>query len=54
MKRRLFAEITEGFDALAKQRAGKATLRSVEVSVKSTPEVTAVNKGNKGTLTLFR
>ena len=41
MKRKLFAEITEGFDALAKQRAGKTTLRSVQVSTKSAPEVTA-------------
>jgi putative transcriptional regulator len=41
MKRNLFAEISEGFDALAKQRAGKVTLRTVAVEVKPTPEVSA-------------
>ena len=41
MKRNLFTEISEGFDALAKQRAGKVTLRTVEVEVKPTPEVSA-------------
>lgn len=42
MKRNLFAEISEGFDALAKQRAGKATLRTVEVVAKPAPEVDAL------------
>lgn len=30
MKRKLFAEVSEGFEALAKQRTGSATLRTVE------------------------
>lgn len=30
-KRNLFAELTEGFDALADARAGKQTLRTHEV-----------------------
>jgi hypothetical protein len=29
-KRRLFAEVSEGFEALAEHRAGKTTLRTVE------------------------
>ena len=41
MKRNLFAEISEGFDALANQRRGKTTLRTLEVEVKPTPEVSA-------------
>ena len=41
MKRNLFNEISEGFDALSKHRTGKATLRSVEVSVKAAPEIAA-------------
>ena len=36
-KRNLFAEISEGFDALAKQRLGKTTLRTVEVETKPAP-----------------
>lgn len=40
-KRDLFAELTEGFDALADQRAGKLTLRTHEVEWLPTPEVTA-------------
>ena len=40
MKRNLFNEITEGFDALEKQRKGKLTLRSTEVEAKPAPEVT--------------
>jgi probable addiction module antidote protein len=31
MKRKLFAELSEGFEALAEQRAGKTTLPTVEV-----------------------
>ena len=42
MKRNLFNEISEGFDALAQQRAGKTTLRTVEVEVKPVPEVPAM------------
>ena len=33
-KRNLFAEITEGFDALAAARKGKKTLRTTEVELK--------------------
>ena len=32
-KRNLFAEIAEGFDALASERAGKQTLRTHKVEV---------------------
>lgn len=41
MKRNLFAEISEGFEALAKQRQGKTTLRSCEVEAKPAPVLTA-------------
>lgn len=41
MKRRLFAEISEGFEALVECRAGKTTLRTVEVESKPVPEVSA-------------
>lgn len=37
-KRDLFAELSEGFDALASARAGKLTLRTHEMELK--PEVT--------------
>lgn len=40
-KRNLFAEMTEGFDALAAARAGKQTLRTHEVELRPAPEVTA-------------
>jgi putative transcriptional regulator len=40
-KRDLFAELTEGFEALAHERAGKLTLRTHEVEWLPTPEVTA-------------
>ncbi|MBI5898993.1 MAG: transcriptional regulator [Rhodocyclales bacterium] len=40
-KRNLFAEIAEGFDALAEERAGKRTLRTYEVESKPAPEVSA-------------
>ena len=40
-KRNLFAEIAEGFDALANERAGKQTLRTHKVKVQPLPEVTA-------------
>ena len=40
-KRNLFAEIAEGFDALAEERVGKRTLRTYEVELKPAPEVSA-------------
>ena len=40
-KRNLFAELAEGFDALAEERAGKRTLRSHVVESKPAPEVSA-------------
>jgi putative transcriptional regulator len=40
-KRRLFDELTEGFDALAKARAGKLTLRVHELEMNPAPRVTA-------------
>lgn len=40
-KRKLFAEIAEGFEALADERTGKRTLRTYEVESKPAPEVTA-------------
>lgn len=41
MKRNLFAEIKEGFEALAEERQGKRTLITHEVETKPTPEVNA-------------
>jgi putative transcriptional regulator len=41
MKRNLFSELTEGFDALAAERQGKITLKRHEVDVKPVPEVSA-------------
>ena len=38
-KRKLFAELTEGFDALAVSRKGKKTLRTTEVALKPAAEV---------------
>lgn len=40
-KRNLFAELSEGFDALAEQRAGKRTLRTHEVALMPAPEISA-------------
>ena len=40
-KRNLFAEIAEGFDALASERAGKQTLRTHKVEVQPSPEVSS-------------
>jgi putative transcriptional regulator len=40
-KRNLFAEIAEGFEALADERAGKRTLRTHAVDMKPAPEVSA-------------
>ncbi len=36
-KRDIFAELTEGFDALGKQREGKLTLRTFKVQSKPAP-----------------
>jgi hypothetical protein len=41
MKRNLFAELTEGFDALKAHREGKRTLRTHAVARKPAPTVTA-------------
>ncbi len=41
MKRRLFDEIAEGIDDLAKQRQGKRTLRTHRVEIKPVPTVKA-------------
>lgn len=38
-KRNLFAEIAEGFDALADERAGKQTLRTHKVEARPSPEL---------------
>ena len=40
-KRNLFAELTEGFYALAEERTGKRTLRTHEVELKLAPEISA-------------
>ena len=40
-KRNLFAEMTEGLDALAAARKGKKTLRTTEVTLKPVVEVSA-------------
>ena len=40
-KRNLFAELAEGFDALAEERSGKVTLRSHRIENAAAPEVTA-------------
>jgi len=40
-KRNLFAELTEGFDALAAARKGKKTLRATEVDLKPAAKVSA-------------
>ena len=42
MKRNLFEEIAEGFDALAEERLGKRTLKTHAVDVKPTIQVEAV------------
>lgn len=39
-KRDLFAELTEGLDALAEQRVGKRTLRTHTVKAKPAPKIT--------------
>ncbi|MBY0579365.1 MAG: transcriptional regulator [Burkholderiales bacterium] len=40
-KRNLFAELAEGFDAMAEERAGKRTLRTHEVETMPVANVTA-------------
>lgn len=42
-KRNLFVEITEGFEALAEERAGKRTLRTHEVEGLPAPSVKAAD-----------
>lgn len=42
-KRDIFAELMEGFDALADAREGKTTLRTSEVEYKPAPEMTPEN-----------
>ncbi|TAN71358.1 MAG: transcriptional regulator [Methylobacter sp.] len=41
MKRNLFNELSEGFEALADQRQGKLTLRTHDVEIKPAPELAA-------------
>lgn len=41
MKRNLFAELTEGFDALQAERQGKVTLKQHTVEINPAPVVTA-------------
>jgi putative transcriptional regulator len=41
MKRNVFAELVEGFDALKAEREGKITLRQHVVEIKPAPKVTA-------------
>ena len=41
MKRNVFAELTEGFEALKAEREGKITLRTHVVEKKAAPRVTA-------------
>jgi Predicted transcriptional regulator len=41
MKRNLFDELSEGFDALAEQHQGKRTLRTHEVEIKPAPQLAA-------------
>jgi len=40
-KRNLFAELSEGFEALAEQRAGKITLKEYEIEARPEPELTS-------------
>jgi putative transcriptional regulator len=41
MKRNIFAELTEGFDALKAEREGKVTLRTHAVEKRPAPKITA-------------
>ena len=45
-KRKLFAELNEGFDALAVERGGKRTLRTHAVEYRPAPKVTAAELVN--------
>ena len=51
MKRNLFAELTEGFEALSEARQGKRTLRTVDMGAarqsRKTPKRTNSKKGIK-------
>ena len=38
-KRNMFAELVEGFDALAEERAGKRTLRTHKMEILAAPDV---------------
>jgi putative transcriptional regulator len=40
-KRDLFAELTEGFEALKAEREGKITLHKVQVTRKPAPQISA-------------
>ncbi len=40
-KRDIFGELTEGFDALKREREGKLTLRTFKAEAKPAPEVSA-------------
>lgn len=40
-KRNLFSEISEGFGALADERSGKQTLRTIEIELKPAPKIEA-------------
>jgi len=40
-KRDIFGELTEGFDALKKEREGKVTLRTFKVDAKPAPAISA-------------
>lgn len=42
-KRNLFAELTEGFDALAAERQGKITLKQHAIEANPAPEVSAAD-----------
>jgi putative transcriptional regulator len=41
MKRNLFSELTEGFEALTAEHSGKITLKRHEVEAKPAPDVSA-------------
>lgn len=47
MKRKLFPELAEGFDALKAHREGKRTLRTHAVERKPAPTVTAKATGTR-------
>ena len=56
VKRKLFDEIAEGFEALAAQRHGKRTLRTHSVELNPAPDGTAVVITERGEVSnpLFR